>query len=805
MRSNSFRLLLSLLPLAVIGITSSGAAFAQVSATPSLLNFQGRLATPSGNPVPDGNYSIRFSLYTAATGGTKLWEQTINPVAVKNGTFAAALNVGANFQGGATAATLFNGSLFLEIKVGADAALTPRFALSSVAYAKKADSVADGSLTSASFAGGVVTPGGTAGGDLIGTYPNPELKTVASSLYKVSGTLMSALAGSASSVDQAQLTGPSSMFDSAWQSFTPSQNGNLTAIEIRIGTTTGVNKTIPIALYSGEGTGGTLLATRTVTVTPAVGFQYFELAAPVAVTGGQKYTWYIGRSASLQFGYAESDPYNGGRSDIGSTIDYAFRTYMTSGNSKVSVNADLITTGRIGVGTPAPSRELEVVSSGDTEIGIRSADSTGRQYTLQSGGNAAGNRFEIIDRTANLNRFTLLPSGNIGIGTIAPSTLLHVNGTGRFNGDLNAAGGLTATTAALSTSLTAPTATLGTATVSSTLNAGSTTVNGNLVVSGTSRIGNADFGSGLATSFAPGLIQFDAPGAPGGRLTILGSNGNVGIGTTTPQNALHVVGSLGQNDNLANGVHIGRDAGGNSRMELVTNGGVPYIDFNNQNVGDGKGRIFLNATADSTLNMEAPNVRLATAGGLLGYGNIIRWESAGEFNVFSTAVNFNGGANFKITGLPSIGDQRNVQWNQTTGQLGWDTSTRRHKRDIQPLQDDFLKLLQVEAKTYTRPWDRTRPEIGFIAEDLDALGLKRLVWYEEDGKTPNGLNYEKMVVYLTEIAKIQQKDIQTLQQQVETLNKQNAALTQRDARVTALEAKLAEMAEALAQMKAQPK
>src|SRR5262245_56873625 len=104
--------LLALLITAALG-------HAQVSAVPPMTNFQGRLTKPDGTPVPDGTYSIRFSLWTAASGGMEKWNQTINPVNVSNGVFAALLNV-------ANLPTLFDGNLFLEIKIGNNTPLTPR-------------------------------------------------------------------------------------------------------------------------------------------------------------------------------------------------------------------------------------------------------------------------------------------------------------------------------------------------------------------------------------------------------------------------------------------------------------------------------------------------------------------------------------------------------------------------------------------------------------------------------------------------------------------------------------------------------
>jgi len=117
--------------------------------------------------------------------------------------------------------------------------------------------------------------------------------------------------------------------------------------------------------------------------------------------------------------------------------------------------------------------------------------------------------------------------------------------------------------------------------------------------------------------------------------------------------------------------------------------------------------------------------------------------------------------------LPS-GDYNNVQWNPATGQFWQDTSSMRYKENITPLVDDFGKLLQAEPKTYTRPGNPDRREIGYIAEDIDALGLKPLVMYDQQGR-PDSLNYEKMVLYLAEIAKSQQKEIDALKAQVAAL------------------------------------
>jgi len=136
--------------LSLAVLFSSHSAHAQVVAPPNAINFQGRLATPSGNPVPDGTYTIRLSFYTAATGDTRIADQTFNGVPVKNGVFAVKVD---QVNG-----TVFNNNLYLGITLDSDAELTPRTQIVSVPYAIKSDlalTVPDASITNAKLAGSI--------------------------------------------------------------------------------------------------------------------------------------------------------------------------------------------------------------------------------------------------------------------------------------------------------------------------------------------------------------------------------------------------------------------------------------------------------------------------------------------------------------------------------------------------------------------------------------------------------------------------------------------------------------------------
>jgi hypothetical protein len=155
-----------------------------------------------------------------------------------------------------------------------------------------------------------------------------------------------------------------------------------------------------------------------------------------------------------------------------------------------------------------------------------------------------------------------------------------------------------------------------------------------------------------------------------------------------------------------------------------------------------------------------------TEGLVLNYGNDFGWVRVGS------GMTVNG--SLYVTSLP-FGDQRNVQWDNVTGQFYYDNSSRKHKQNLTPLKDDFEKLLQAVPMTYTRPGAPDRWEIGFIAEEFDELGLKKLVDYAPDGKTPEGINYEKICLYLTAIARKQATRLEEQRKQMEALRQENQA------------------------------
>ncbi len=92
-----------------------------------VIPFQGRLTNPAGAPL-NGVYSIRLALYDVSTGGTALCSDTDN-VTVTNGLFTFYMNFCASDDTDGK-------QLYLGVKVGADAEMTPRQAIYPVPFAR---------------------------------------------------------------------------------------------------------------------------------------------------------------------------------------------------------------------------------------------------------------------------------------------------------------------------------------------------------------------------------------------------------------------------------------------------------------------------------------------------------------------------------------------------------------------------------------------------------------------------------------------------------------------------------------------
>jgi hypothetical protein len=118
------------------------------------INFQGKLVDNSGLNVADNSYTVVFSLYSVSSGGSNVWTET-DSVTTKAGIFQVQLGVNTPLPDN----VYFNSdSLYLGIKVGSDAEMTPRIRFTAVPYAINSASL-DGVVATQSASGFTLTGG----------------------------------------------------------------------------------------------------------------------------------------------------------------------------------------------------------------------------------------------------------------------------------------------------------------------------------------------------------------------------------------------------------------------------------------------------------------------------------------------------------------------------------------------------------------------------------------------------------------------------------------------------------------------
>ncbi|MDD5627182.1 MAG: hypothetical protein PHW01_04225, partial [Patescibacteria group bacterium] len=498
------------------------------------------------------------------------------------------------------------------------------------------------------------------------------------------------------------------------------------------------------------------------------GLAHYDSTAQAAGVGGQIVLGYKYTDAGAYTEGAIIKMYkeNGTTAEYGSGLKFQVRNTGAALSTKMVLNPS----GNVGIGTAGPTSLLQIwETSGSKPGGVVAATKSvlklsrngttnysyneHAEFRIGHGGpgttgsnldlyiNGAGNTTDIPDQQA----MTWNYAGNVGIGDATPDYLLDVAGTAGFDSTLTMTG--SAANIALgsnylsgdggdegiyvdsggkvgigtpspsnylhvySTGTTVITSqTTGAAdTVAFQLIGGAANANWYIMTNRSDLFGAAD-----------SIGFYKNSGTPGTKLVIQ-DNGNVGIGTAAPgAYKLHVEGGM--------------------IAQAYTTGDIMFRANDN---GPDIWRMFEDETSLYTQSLTTGQT-------------VLTIKDTGNIGIGTT----NPGTKFAVKSLETSASAANMFIDTTTGSVYRSTSSLRYKDDVQTLQDDFTKILEARPTSFI---DKAtgRRDVGFIAEEFDALGLSNLVIYDEQGR-PDAIKYERISLYQNEVLKEQQQKLSVM-------------------------------------------
>jgi trimeric autotransporter adhesin len=447
---------------------------------------------------------------------------------------------------------------------------------------------------------------------------------------------------------------------------------------------------------------------------------YNAFTNDIAVTGTISGTTVTGTTANFVSGVFTTQI-------SGTTVTGTTSSFTTGNFTTLSGATATFTSGVIASGT-ATNPSLSFVSDPNTGIFSPGAD-------------------QVAVATNGAGRLFVDASGRVGVGN-APTSLLDVSSTSEFTL------GFLARTSSTQTSIgNHPIATF----------ANTSTASGNGIgarfniadTSGTDRVA-AQIGA-IATAKTASSVTADIYFAPGAneRLRIT-SAGLVGIGSTAPGAQLQVNSpspSRSYSSSVLDfsNIHLqgSSTAATTSALTFTSSGsGGAAIGFSRGAGLDTEISFWTNSAAGSA-NTATERMRITSTGNV-GIGTTAP----------ATLLHANG--TIRYTNRPAAGTITAIGFD-ANGDLKASSSSLRYKHDIENYGKGLAEVMELRPVSFKfNGEDRTN--IGFIAEEVDELGLTEVMLYNEEDQ-PEGVMYANMISLLT-------KAIQELKAEVDELKSQ---------------------------------
>ena len=287
-------------------------------------------------------------------------------------------------------------------------------------------------------------------------------------------------------------------------------------------------------------------------------------------------------------------------------------------------------------------------------------------------------------------------------------------------------------------------------------------------VNNTSLLGSGDVGTiGIGyggtgqTSFTAGQIHFGSF-STSANLFWDNTNNRLGVGTSSPNRILEVSGTTGI-----------------SRLTSSTGTNAVYREFNNTsgvnligNEGSSGGNLFIGSSAYAMV--------LGTVGAYplqLAANNSVRMTVFSSGGVSIGNSTDPGATNLSVTGTASsVGSYNSTTASAanvniaSSGLFARSTSALKYKQEIRDLESiDINKFRPVRYKSKCINDDQTIDHFGFIADEVDAAGIKELVTYNPDGQI-EGFQYERLTVVLLKSIQDLKLELKSIQNVLKSAN-----------------------------------
>jgi hypothetical protein len=244
-------------------------------------------------------------------------------------------------------------------------------------------------------------------------------------------------------------------------------------------------------------------------------------------------------------------------------------------------------------------------------------------------------------------------------------------------------------------------------------------------------------------------------------------SGNVGIGTTTPNQKVQIFTTNGTGGQI----QIGNSATGSASTDGMLLGFDASNDVILTNQEATAIKIFNNTAREVTIGTNATERMRIDSGGdvYITNGSFVSPPTSGN-DVWA------GGLVVNPT-RRTTGNSGNTYWDPSTGAYFRSTSSLRYKKEVQNATHGIAEVLQLRPVTYKGKAESDGDKVfgGFIAEEIDALGLTEFVQYDTEGR-PDSLAYSNMVSLLAKAIQEQQVMITELKATVDAQAARIAAL-----------------------------